>query len=242
MLRYPLMAAAALAFLATPAGATLQISALVGGISVQCADQDLSCDTNPAPGQLAIGDQSIAGVQFLGSSQTQTIGTLGGQPNSLNSSSFQIINNSGAAIPITLAVAGTDFASPTAAYSASGSGTFQSAIGSTIHLGFFGDTGNDQGADNPNDTPGVQLATFDHNATLATDAFSTNQPGVLETSGPFSMTLFASGTIIDGGTLVGRTQAIISDVVAAPVTEPAPLGMMLVGLTGLYYARRRHWV
>ena len=239
-LRTQLFAAAAtVALFAPPASATLQISGLVGGIAVQCADGQ-ACDLNPNPNQLSIGDTTVGGVQFIGSSQTQVNGSLGGAPNSLNTSSFQIINNSGGDVDITLAVGGTGFTSPTSTFSASGSGTFQSAIGSDIHLGFFGDTGNNQGADTPTDTPGVELASFDHAATLATDAFATNQPGVFETTGPFSMTLFASGTIVNGGSLVGRTQAIISDVVAVP--EPGSLGMMLVGLTGLYYARRRRLI
>src|SRR6186997_1439747 len=102
--------AAAVAFgvagAAFPAHAVLQISGTVGGIAVQCADQD-ACDTNLAPGQLSVGDQTLGGVQFIGSSQTQTVGP---PSNKLDTSSFQIINDSGAAVDIELAVSGTSFA------------------------------------------------------------------------------------------------------------------------------------
>jgi len=97
--------AAAVAFgvvgAAVPAHAVLQISGTVGGIAVQCADQNFSCDTNPLLGQLSVGDSTLNGVQFIGSSQTQTIGP---PTNRLDSSSFQIINNSGSTQNIQLAV------------------------------------------------------------------------------------------------------------------------------------------
>jgi len=134
-----LIAAAALVGMITPANAVLQISGTVGGVSVQCADQDLSCDTNPAAGQLSVGDQTLGGVQFIGSSQTQTVGP---PLNRLDTSSFQIINNSGAAVDIALAVSGTSFASPTTIFSASGGGTFETAAGSDITLAFYADAAN----------------------------------------------------------------------------------------------------
>src|SRR6188472_871436 len=133
-----------------PANATLQISGTVGGIAVSCADQ-AACDTNLAPGQLSIGDQTLGGVQFIGSSQTQTIGP---PTNKLDTSSFQIINNSGASVPISLTVSGTNFAAPTTIFSASGGGTFETAQGSTIAMTFYADAANQQGAPG---TPGATV-------------------------------------------------------------------------------------
>jgi len=232
------IATAAVVGLAAPAHAVLQISGTVGGVSVQCADQNFACDTNPVAGQLSIGDQTLGGVQFIGSSQTQTIGP---PSNRLDTSSFQIINNSGGAVDIALAVSGTGFASPTTLFSASGGGTFETAAGSNITLSFFADSANNQGADTPTDAPGTQLFTGSHVAAGLTDTFSINsgtQP--LVETGPFSMTLLASGTLIDNGSLVGRTQALVTDV-TQPVSEPGTLTLLGGSLAafGLWRSRRR---
>ena len=135
MKRLAMATAAAVVGLAAPAHAVLQISGTVGGVSVQCADQ-AGCDTNPLVGQLSVGDQTLGGVQFIGSSQTQVVGP---PTNRLDTSSFQIINNSGGSVDIALAVSGTSFASPTTIYSGSGGGTFETAAGSAITLSFYAD-------------------------------------------------------------------------------------------------------
>ena len=234
----PLTTAAAFAALlagAPQAHATLQISGLVGGIAVQCADQDLTCDTNPVFGQLATADTTLAGVQFIGSSQTQIVG---GTFNKLDTSSFQIINNSGGSVAIQLAVSGTDFAAPTSIYSASGGGTFETAAGSTITMQFYADANNAQGADTPTDAPGSLLFTANHTALPLTDTFSINSGTLpLAETGPFSMTLLAAGTLTDGGSLVGRTQALVTDVTAIP--EPGTLALLGGALLGFVALRRQ---
>ncbi len=117
-----------------------------------------------------------------------------------------------------LAVNGINFLGPVNAYSASGSGTWQNAIGSTIGLSYFGDASNTQGANTPTNLPGVLLASFADTAASAADAFSFNAHGPFNAGALFGMSLGTSGTLAawdgrvgDEPTLVGRKSDHIGD-------------------------------
>lgn len=225
--------------LASPASATLQISALVNGSSFFCADQT-GCDTNSTPGVLSIGNQTIGGVSFQGSSQFQTFGPPN---NTLLTNSLTIQNTTGSTANIAFAVSGTDFSFPTTTFSAAGSGTWLNAAGSSIHMSWFGDTANAQGASDTTDLPGVLLANSGLIiAGAGADSFDTGTlTGPFATSAPYSWTMFADATLISGATasLAGRSQDITADITAVP--EPGSLAMfgsmLLVG--GLAIRRKQ---
>jgi hypothetical protein len=237
--RLLLFASLALAALvATPASAALQFSADINGSVFSCVD-NAACDTNPAVGQIGIADQTINGVEIAGSSQFQIIGAS----NAINSSSFQIINHNLTAATIQIAISGINFLGPVTNFAASGSGTWQNAIGSAIALSYFGSAANQQGANNPTDLPGLLLAMFGHTAVNPADAFSFNQSGAFLAGGLFGMSLGTSGTLVgwDGvageePTLVGRSQTLLAQEVVQQTPEPASLALLGIGLAAFGFA------
>ena len=222
--------------LAGPASATLQLSALINGILFNCVD-NAACDTNLLVGQMSLANITLGGVDIFGSSQVQTIGPT----NFLNTSSFQIVNHNLIPVSVQLAISGTNFLGPVSSYAASGSGTWQNANGSNITISYYGDPANGQGADTPNDLPGLLLASFADVAVGPADSFAFNNSGVFGGPNPFSMSLGTSGTLAawngqagQEATLVGRNQTIIT----TQVPEPTTLMLLGIALLGLGFMRR----
>jgi hypothetical protein len=180
-----------------------------------------------------LADGTFGGLTVEGSSHRQTVGP---PTNILSSSSLNIINTTGGDLAFDVAVGATDFVGPIDTAVTTGSGTWINAVGSSISLQWFNDPANAQGADTPDDTPGVQVGdTFTDAPDVAADSFNF-VGGPVDVSDPaaFSMTLRFFGTLVDGGTLNSRGQAEIKEVV---VSAPATL-LLLGSALGLLGWRR----
>ena len=215
-----LVSAAAIALTASAAEARLQLSIGVGASTFTCFDGQLSCDVSGGANNLLTIDQTVGGAFVQLTLAQSTFGRL----NTLQLSSSNIENTTGAPITVTLLASDTNFTAPASFINNSGSLTFNANVGApNSTLSFFADVNDAQGA-NPNNTPGALLETVSGHALTDPDSFSGSRLAAFDASAPFSMTEGASLVLRAGGSTTGFNQAMESG-----VPEPSTWAMLLAG-------------
>jgi PEP-CTERM motif len=228
---------------AQPAHALLMISGTVGGINFCATDNNVACgfgiqltDTNAAANRIELDTTTIGGVAFTGAAQQATFGPSN---NILNTSFLQATNNTGGTILGSVAVSATNFIGPANQAFASGSATYQSAVGTSTTIEWYNDPNNAQGALTPATRPGTMIATTTKNVTLLADSLSFNAgPIAVNDPGLFSMTIGTNFSISPGATIVGNSQTELKPLQTV-VPEPATLALFGSGLTWLAARQRR---
>ena len=215
-----LVSAAAIALTASAAEARLQLSIGVGASTFTCFDGQLSCDVSGGANNLLTIDQTVGGAFVQLTLAQSTFGRL----NTLQLSSSNIENTTGAPITVTLLASDTGFLAPASFINNSGSLTFNANVGAPDStLSFFADVNDAQGA-NPNNTPGALLETVSGHALTDPDSFSGSRLAAFDASAPFSMTEGASLVLRAGGSTTGFNEAMESG-----VPEPSTWAMLLAG-------------
>ena len=236
-MRHALLAATALAAIAfvPSANATLQLSIGANGSTFTCADGQLGCDLSGGANNLLTVNTLVGGA-FVQITLTQS---TAGATNSLQLSSSNIENQSGAPLTVTLLASQTDFIGPVSAVTNSGSLTFNDNVGAPDStLKFWADAANTQGA-NPTNTPGTLLESVSGAATTNPDSFSGSNVAAFVDSDSFSMTEGAALALITGGSVTGFNQSMVTRAGTIPVPEPFSLGILGMGLLGLGMVRHR---
>lgn len=228
--------------LSQTAHATLIITEDVSGVSITCVDNNAACDSNPAVGTISLGTTSVPvtvnGVEILGSVTVSTGTTRTPGAALLRSSSLSITNISGFSRVLTAVFSDTDFIGPKSAFSATGSGTFESNPTGFLTAKYFDDPSNHQGGTTSSDTPGDLIDSFTHVVPgTVLDSFSHNTAGSLADpdSGLFSMSEQFIISLEAGASLISRGQA--ENKILAP--EPAGVAVLGMGILGLALTRRR---
>ena len=232
-MRHLLLAAAALLGMTAAANATLQLSIGANGSTFTCADGQLGCDLSGGANNLLTVNTLVGGA-FV---QITLVQSISGSSNSLQMSSSNIENQSGAPLTVTLLASQTDFTDPVTSVTNSGSLTFNANVGAPDStLKFWADAANVQGA-NPTNTPGTLLETVSGAAATDPDSFSGSNSAAFIANAPFSMTEGAQLALITGGSITGFNQSMVTSAVPAP--EPFSLALLGTGLVGLGLVRRK---
>jgi hypothetical protein len=228
-----LILAAALAALAAPADARLQLSISDGSSTFTCFDGELSCDVSGGANNLLTIDTTLDGF-FVQLTLTQS---SFGLHNQLQLSSSNIENNGLTEGSLTLLASDTGFLNPAASIRESASLTFNSNVGAGLStLKFWADPADVQGA-NPLNTPGALLDTVSGAAVTDPDSFSGSHDTAFLLSAPFSMTEGATLDLIRGGSITGFNQSMESSVPEPKTWVLSLVGFALLGAVGLKRAR-----
>ena len=225
----------ALAFGAAPAHARLQLSIGVGGSTFTCFDGELSCDVSGGANNLLTIDQTVGGA-FV---QLTLAQSSFGKTNTLQLSSSNIENTTGAPITVTLLASDTGFNAPVSFINNSGSLTFNSNVGApNSTLSFFADIADAQGA-NPTNTPGALLESVTGHAATDPDSFAGSRISPFDANAPFSMTEGAALVLRADGSVTGFNQAMETGVPEPRTWAMLAMGFGLMALLGVKRRRAR---
>ena len=231
MITRALLVGTALAALAGPAHATLQIAFTDGTNVVTCADGQ-SCDLSGPSNNILILNETVGAFRIVGTVAASVSGV--GDDNLQFSTS--LIQNTGSTLGHLTAIVGdTNFVGPTEAVRESASLTFNSATGSGAStLRFFADPANGQPAGVGLNVPGQQLFSTSGTPTTDPDSFAGTNLSPFAAGGLFSMTETANLALRAGGSITGFNESMQTAPLAA-IPEPSTWAMLIAGFAGMAF-------
>ena len=233
-MRHLLLGATMLAAVgSTPAHATLQLAANIGGDEFFCAD-NTACDANPTVGVINTNPVTLDGISFTSTSAAAASGSI----DFLNSASLLITNTNSVPVKIVITVSQIGFTAPVNKFSDADSGVWQGSAASNAVLKWFIDPANAQGAVDSTSTPGTLVDTSASTAAFPVLGFSRTDSTILDAlASPYSMTEQASITLGAGESLVNRGQSIIG--AEAVIPETSTWAMFGLGLAAMALVTRK---